>query len=326
MSDLSLVEMMCAYASATGLPPTGAHRKLTDQVVMRLGVPCESCDGTGLQLSEGKRHFCSDCHGFLRRLSAADVIRLYQIVTARFPELLSRITNVQAAADRWHLGKPVPATVPRHLGLETLPAAVPLRPDATALPVASVTWRGGGRSNYLWTASTHDDVCVLWERLPALLLADGEPWAEVFSWERGGAADPARSAKRLLRCGWAESNPAYDWLAAPRMSTFFGLSKFFSVDFGWLVSERELGSMFLAAVQARDQTAGRPSPNLPSKLSVIEKPLNIGPYNFGARLSTPKEPAPQASDPASVAGTAPTNDRVDAGVLVLNRTKRPILH
>src|SRR5450631_1916578 len=132
---LSMIERMHAYSLATGMKPVGIHRRLTDHVVMRLGTRCDSCDGSGVQLTEDRRHFCSDCQGFLRRLPPAGVVRLYQIVSARFPELRSRVPIVQAAVDRWADRKPPPVNGAVYFGLDELPVAVPPRPDATALPV-----------------------------------------------------------------------------------------------------------------------------------------------------------------------------------------------
>lgn len=242
---------MCAYASATGFPPTGTHRKLTDQVVMRQGVACDSCNGSGLQITNGKRHFCSDCHGFLRRLSAADVVRLYQIVTARFPDLCSRVAKVQEAADRWHCGKSLPATAPKYFGREPLPAAVPVVPNGKALLVASITWRSGGRSDYLWTGSAADDLCVLWERTPELLLEDGEPWTEVFAWAHGSLIDPSLSAQRLLQRGWAKSNPAYEWLSSPSFASSHSLHRAISATSAGILSAQQIGWLFRAATRSR---------------------------------------------------------------------------
>ena len=321
---LSMIERMCAYTSATGFPPTGTHRKLTDQIVMRLGVPCDSCDGSGVQFSDGERHYCSDCHGFLRRLCAADVVRLYQIVTARFPELCGRVPNVQTAADRWHCGRSVPATAPKYFGREPPPAAIPAMPDVKAQLVASITWRSGGRSEYLWTGSAADNLCVLWERTPDLLLEDGEPWTEVFAWAHGGIEDPSLSARRLLHQGWAESNPAYEWLAAPRMSAFLGLTKFFFVNRDAMLSAQLLQSFFCAAVRVRTRTTASLSANKPSKPPGTRKTLNVGPYPFGTKLADARHPMPTALRAGSIPAAEPTKLVAEARILPFRRSRQRI--
>jgi hypothetical protein len=226
MDGLSHVERLCAYTSATGLPPTGGHRRLTNQLLVRLGAPCNSCNRTGGHLCDGRHRFCVDCHEFLLRLVAHEVVRLYQIVTVRFSEQCSRAPVVQEAADQWYAGSLISVTAPRYFGREPLPASAPLSPDENAQLIASVTSRNGGRSEYLQTVC--DDICILWERIPELLLDDGHPWTEVFGCARGGVADPRLSARRLLYLGWSATNPAYERLASPSMARFYGLTKYFS--------------------------------------------------------------------------------------------------
>lgn len=259
MDSLSLIERMCAYTEATGLPPTGVHRKLTDKVLVKLGVPCITCNGTGLQVLEGRRHFCSACHGFLRCLSAHEVVRLYQIVVARFPELRTRIPLVQEAADRWYWGSAVPEVAPRYFGPEALPGSVPPAPGAVALRVATIVWRNGGHSQFLWTWSADDQVAVLWERLPELLQDDGQAWTEVFAWARGGAADPAQSVRHLLYSGWSVTNPAYEWLGTPRIAELVGVSQFFATTtYSAMVSPGLLRSLFHGAINTRMGMASQP--------------------------------------------------------------------
>ena len=96
-----------------------------------------------------------------------------------------------------------------------LPSFVTPVPTKEALAVASITWRRGLRSELL--LATHEsDVLVLWERLPDLHLPDGQAWVEAFAWVHDRITDPERSAQRLIQRGWAETNPAYNRLAAPK--------------------------------------------------------------------------------------------------------------
>jgi hypothetical protein len=292
VDSLSFIERICAYTSATGLPPMGVHRKLTDQVLVHLGVRCIACNGTGVQSREGRRGFCLTCHGFLWCLSAHEVVRLYQIGSAAFPELRSRAPHVQKAADRWYCGCAVPQTAPRYFGLEPLPEMVPVVPDRNALLVASVAWRNGGRSEYVWTRHVSANMCVLWERIPELLLDDGRPWTEVFAWASGGFSDPAVSARRLLREGWSHTNPAYEWLAAPRMTRYFGLTEHFTAAPDGLLSGRELQSLFFAAISVRTRETKQPrwtaAPKRPAQLQTT----NIGSYAFGDKPANTRKPAP----------------------------------
>jgi hypothetical protein len=101
MRNQSVIEMMCAYTSATGLPPTGVHRRLTDNLLARLGTQCAACDGAGVLMSDKVRTSCSECHRFGWRLTAAEVRRLHQIVTARFPELRNPDGRLERAVSLW---------------------------------------------------------------------------------------------------------------------------------------------------------------------------------------------------------------------------------
>jgi hypothetical protein len=101
MRNQSVIEMMGAYASATGLPPTGIHRRLTDHLIMRMGVRCGTCRGDGVLTSIEDRTACSKCHRFGWRLTAAEVRRIHQIVTARFPELRNTDGRLERAVSLW---------------------------------------------------------------------------------------------------------------------------------------------------------------------------------------------------------------------------------
>jgi hypothetical protein len=284
LSSKLQLELLGAYASETGLPTVGLHRKTMDHAFRRFAVTCDSCSGTGLQMIADARSVCTDCGGLKSRLSPAAVRRLHQIVVAAFPEVRPK-SNVEKAAKRWEARKPVTVFKPVYLGSEDLPVGVPPRPNSRALPVASIKWRRGLRSEFLWTAG-EADLCVLWERLPDLKHSDGEPWAEVFAWASGGVADPGRSVQRLLLHGWAAANPAYDWLDSLQFRKSSRLRKAFTVTAGGLLSEQQLEWLFAAAARARSKATAQRRTSAKGKVPLVDKPLNIGPYSaFTAPLN-----------------------------------------
>jgi hypothetical protein len=278
MSSRLSSAIMDAYALAVGIPTYGLHRKYMDHAVRRFAVPCKSCKESGLQMFGDAQGQCVDCGGFKRRLSPAAVRRLYQIVAARFPEVRAR-SNAEESAQRWEARKAVTVTKPMYLGLKDLPLGVPQKPDSSALRVASITWRRGLRSEFLWTAC-EDDICVLWEHLPGLEHA-GESWTEVFAWAQGGDCDPKRSAQRLLQDGWSVANPAYDWLGSLTAAASNRLSQAFSVTSEGLLSRSQFQWLFHAAVRVRVQGEKRSQ-----RPKATDKPLNIGPYHFRPKTWT----------------------------------------
>jgi hypothetical protein len=175
---MSIVEMMATYASTTGLPPTGPHRKLADHLISRFSTLCQSCTGIGLQVVGGATRICAGCGGFRRVLSPSAIRRLHQIVGAHHPAVRKQDRRENAAL-WWAARKSVIPDGPIHLGLETVPAPVPRAPNDAARTVASITWRRGLHSEFLWSSSDTGH-CVLWERLPRLELEDGRPWVEVL--------------------------------------------------------------------------------------------------------------------------------------------------
>ena len=301
------------YGPATRMPTIGLHRKYMDHAVRCFAVACDSCKGSGLQMLGGTQCLCVDCGGFKKRLCPAAVRRLYQIVAARFPEVRAR-SNAEEAAQRWEARKAVAVTKAMYLGLEDLPQSVPQRPDSSALRVASITWRRGLRSEFLW-AACEAGVCVLRERLPDLVHA-GEPWAEVFAWARGGGRDPERSAQQLLQQGWAVANPAYDWLGSSHCGPSLGLPKAFSVTSEGLLSGHQLEWLFRAAARVRAQAEKRlPRPK------ASDKPQNIGPYSFGKGISNAAPKKLEAPHAPSVAGAVPVKTAVgDAQLLPFDQS------
>jgi hypothetical protein len=130
MRGQSIIEMMGAYASATGLPPTGTHRRLTDQLIMRMGVRCGTCRGDGVLTSIEDRTSCSKCHRFGWRLTAAEVRRIHQIVTARFPELRNTDGRLERAVSLWGSKRRRAMDGPIYLGIETPTPRLPASPNA----------------------------------------------------------------------------------------------------------------------------------------------------------------------------------------------------
>ena len=200
MDNQTALEQKELYASATGLPPTGLHRKFADHVISSFAVRCVSCNGTGSQVIKGIARWCSDCDGLKGHPSAAAVTRLHQVVIANFPDLRNR-SNQEAAVQRWAARKWAPATGPMYLGHEEFPPSVPRAPSDTAIHVASIKWRHGLQSELLWTTFKDDKLWVLWERLPELLLPNSESWTEVFSWSDTSNDRSPHSVHALLEHG-----------------------------------------------------------------------------------------------------------------------------
>lgn len=284
---MSLIEMWCTYSRETGLPPTGPAYRLVNHVISRFAVPCPCCNGAGSKALDGSDSHCVGCGGFRRYLSPAAIRRAHQIVRATFPNVGSS-ERTDDAARRWATREYRPATTPTYLGFDTMPTSVSRAPLEDALTVASMTWRRGLRSEFLW-AKYDPDLHVLWERLPNLLLPSGEPWVEVFAWMRGQVVDPDRSAQRLIQLGWTEMNPAYGWLAR-RKWTGTGLFKAFSVTSPGLLAAGELEWLFRLAARVRHKNTKRQTTDADSRQPVPSGPENIGPYPFWERQGHPPAP------------------------------------
>jgi len=191
-----------------------------------------------------------------------------------------------------------------------------------ARPVASITWRRGLRSEFLW--STSDTChCVLWERLPNLKFEDGTPWIEMFAWAAGGAENPERSVQRLLHRGWSETNPAYGWLATLKVSSGSGPINAFTTDLAGMVSGPEIEWLFRAAVRTRRHSVQHFPASARNAALGANKPRNIGPYPFGRRpTGSPKNLEPR--DIAEGVDARPKINVIDAQVLALLRERRRI--
>ena len=318
---MSIIEMMATYASATGLPPTGPHRKLADHLISRFSTPCQSCTGIGLQVVDGATRICADCGGFRRVLSPSAIRRLHQIVGAHHPAVRKQDRRENAAL-WWAARKSVIPDGPIHLGLETVPAPVPRAPNDAARTVASITWRRGLHSEFLWSSSDTGH-CVLWEQLPMLAYDNGTPWVELFAWAAGGADNPERSAQRLLHRGWSETNPAYGWLATIKPSSSSSPTRAFTLDLDGTLSERQIDWLFRAAVHTRRCSPQHFSASARTAALAADKPRNIGPYSFGQRPTvSPKNLEPRDIAEAFSVDARPKNNVIDAQVLALRRSEK----
>ncbi len=283
---------MAQYQLETGLPPLGLHRTLADYVIGRFASPCLTCAGARSQHLRREQANCTNCRGFQWRLSPAAIRRSHQIVTAAFPEIRARCTT-ETTAKRWAARRTAPVTQPIYLGVAPLPATVPPAPFQGALPVCSLTWRRGLRSEFLWTGG-RSGPCVLWERLPDLMHQDGTSWSEVFAWTPAGTMDPAGSVLRLLECGWAKGNRAYDWLSKPTRLSLLG-GKAFSVTSTGIVSEEQIQWLFLASARVRGLPARSAS------MMANAKRLRPGiPRHIAAQAFHPLSGHRTASEPADI--------------------------
>lgn len=298
---MSLKEMWCMFARETQLPPTGPAYKLARHVISRFAVPCTSCNGSGSKVFDGKDSQCAGCGGFRNYLSPAAIRRAHQIVRAAFPTV-STLERTNEAARRWSVRESHPTDKPMYLGYDTLPPSASRAPPKDAIAVASITWRRGLRSEFLW--APEGDLSVLWERLPDLLLPGNEPWAEIFALARGAAADPNRAAQRLVQLGWADTNPAYGWLTTSRPAVTAPF-KPFSVGSSGLLSAAQLEWLFRSAARARHEDAKLGPIEADSKRSAPSRTRNIGPYPFPSHRTKHEDPKPQARNAADIEQAVP---------------------
>jgi hypothetical protein len=271
---MSLTEMWCMYSRMTGLPPTGPAYRLVGHVISRFAVPCALCNQSGSKAFDGRATQCAGCGGFRKYLSPAAIRRAHKIVRAAFPNAVTS-ERTEPAARLWAAREDQPAVRPMYLGVDPLPPSVSRAPK-DALTVASLTWRRGLRCELLW--GTECELDVVWERLPDLLLPSGEPWMEIFAWTRSRGADPCRSAQRLIQLGWADTNPAYGWLARCRSTGTVP----FSVTSPGLLAAGELEWLLRLAVRVRHRNVNCRKEH-DSKQPLRSGPRYIGPYPFQVR-------------------------------------------
>lgn len=81
----SVLERMAAYERATGLKPSGVHRRDADELIRGVSRRCTHCAGDGYFLAGKGWLWCEACGGLGRVLTPRAQLMLRQRVVEMYP-------------------------------------------------------------------------------------------------------------------------------------------------------------------------------------------------------------------------------------------------
>lgn len=81
----NLTDRLAAYQRATGLKPSGLHRRVADELMRGVSRRCLHCGGDGFHLVGKAWMWCEPCGGLGRVMTPRAQLLLRQKVVERFP-------------------------------------------------------------------------------------------------------------------------------------------------------------------------------------------------------------------------------------------------